>query len=79
MERLKMKKDEIISKIPDAEKDINFVEASLQVRYEGDTGFYDGLTYGKVYTVIDENETQFVVDNDVGGKSEIQKTKFNVV
>jgi len=50
----------------------------MKVRYEAETGFYDGLTKGKTYEIIDENDTQFVVNNDLGGKSTIQKTKFEI-
>jgi hypothetical protein len=50
----------------------------MKVRYEGDTGHFDGLTYGLVYEVIGENETQFIVNNDLGATSTIQKSKFSI-
>jgi hypothetical protein len=51
----------------------------VKVRYESDLGHFDGLTYGLVYEVIDENETQYIVfPNDLGAKSAIQKSKFSI-
>jgi hypothetical protein len=46
------------------------------VVYQGDTGFFDGLTYGSPYEIVGENESQYIVKNDFGARSTIQKTKF---
>ena len=60
---------------PSIEKELS----AKKVRYEGDVGHFDGLTYGLVYEVIGENETQYVVfPNDLGAKSTIQKSKFYI-
>lgn len=48
----------------------------MRVRYIGGLDFYDGLTTGQTYTVIEETQSQFVVKNDLGGVSRIQKSKF---
>jgi hypothetical protein len=50
----------------------------MKVLYVGGIDFYDGLTTGQVYEVIDENETQYVVINNFGGRSSIKKEKFEV-
>ncbi|MNW62893.1 hypothetical protein D3C74_410500 [compost metagenome] len=52
---------------------------SMTVLYVGGMDFYDGLTTGEAYEVVDENETQYVVINDANDKSTIQKTKFEVL
>jgi len=48
----------------------------INVKYVGAMDFYDGLTTGQVYTVIEETHSQFVVKNDLGGVSRIRKEKF---
>lgn len=47
-----------------------------RVIYDSDMGFWDGLTRGQTYVVIDENETQYRVKNDLGSTSTINKSKF---
>jgi hypothetical protein len=49
-----------------------------KVKYIGGMDFYDGLTTCVIYEVIDENETQYIVNNDLGATSKIQKSKFEV-
>lgn len=49
------------------------------VKYVGKMDFYDGLTTGKTYEVVRENDTQYIVNNDLGATSTIQKTKFEIV
>jgi hypothetical protein len=51
----------------------------LKVVYEGDTGHFDGLTRFKTYIVDEETENQYVVKNDIGGKSTISKDKFKII
>ncbi|MEK5477522.1 hypothetical protein NYE70_11315 [Paenibacillus sp. FSL R5-0407] len=51
----------------------------MRVKYVGGMDFFDGLTTGVVYTVIGENESQYVVENDLGATSTIQKAKFEIV
>jgi hypothetical protein len=51
----------------------------MRVKYNGGMDFYDGLTTGEVYKVIGENDTQYIVNNDLGSTSTIQKTKFEKV
>jgi len=51
----------------------------MKVKYVGGMDFYDGLTTGQIYEVIDENERQFVVNNDLGATSTIRKIKFEIV
>lgn len=48
----------------------------MTVTYIGGMDFYDGLTTGKTYTVLEETQAQFVVENDLGGTSRIVKHKF---
>lgn len=48
----------------------------MKVKYVGGMDFHDGLTTGQTYTVIEETHSQFVVKNDLGGVSRIQKSKF---
>lgn len=51
----------------------------MLVKYVGGMTFFDGLFDGKVYEVIGENDTQYIVDNELGAKSTIQKDKFEIV
>lgn len=50
----------------------------MKVIYNSDMEFFDGLTKGKEYEVIGENESQYIVNNDLGRISIIQKDKFIV-
>lgn len=36
----------------------------LKVKYVGGMDFHNGLTTGNTYSVIEENESQFIVNND---------------
>jgi hypothetical protein len=49
------------------------------VEYQSDMGIYDGLTKGKTYQVINQNYTQYIVKNDLGATSTINKSKFVVI
>ena len=49
------------------------------VKYVDGVDFYDGLTTGKTYEIADENESQYIVNNDLGGTSSIQKSKFEII
>jgi hypothetical protein len=51
----------------------------LTVEYQSDMGIYDGLTKGKTYQVINQNDTQYIVKNDLGATSTINKSKFVVI
>lgn len=51
----------------------------MKVKYVGGMDFFDGLTTGDVYTVIEENESQYIVENDLWSTSTIQKAKFETV
>lgn len=51
----------------------------LQVRYISEMGFFDGLSKNHVYTVVSELDTQYVLNNDLGGTSTIQKDKFELI
>lgn len=51
----------------------------MKVKYVGGMDFHDGLKTGNTYEVIGENERQYIVNNDLGAKSTIQKTKFEVI
>lgn len=49
-----------------------------KVKYESDLGFFDGLIKGKIYVVIEETPTQYVVKNELDGTSRIMKDKFEI-
>lgn len=49
------------------------------VQYIGGMDFHDGLTTGQIYKVIGENERQYIVNNNLGATSKIQKDKFDVI
>lgn len=51
----------------------------MKVAYIGKMDFYDGLTTGKIYEVIEETETKYIVSNDLGGTSTISKEKFEIM
>lgn len=53
--------------------------AYLEVVYNGGMDYYDALTTGETYKVHNENETQYVVMNDLGTTSTILKSKFKVI
>lgn len=59
---------EYISKIP----------MLFWVEYIGDTGFYDGATKDNLYPVLEELENQYVIKNDYGDISTLEKIKFNL-
>lgn len=50
----------------------------MKIKYKSDLGFFDGLTKGNVYEVIEETETQYVMVNDLEGKSWVLKDKFDI-
>lgn len=61
------------------EKDKRVTEKKkMRVTYHGGMDFYDGLTTGRAYEVVSENEEQYILNNDLGGVSEINKNKFKV-
>lgn len=51
----------------------------MKIKYVGNVDFFDGLTTGKTYEVIGENDSQYIVNNDLGSTSTIQKTKFEII
>lgn len=51
----------------------------MKVKYESDMSFFDGLTRGKIYEVIRENDSQYIVNNDLGAISTINKDKFEII
>ena len=51
----------------------------MKVKYDSDCGFFDGITAGKIYEVVEEKGTQYVVGNDSGSTSHIQKEKFIIM
>lgn len=51
----------------------------MKVVYDGGMDYYDGLTTGKSYGVFDENDSQYIVVNDMRSTSSISKNKFKIV
>lgn len=51
----------------------------MKVQYNSDLGFFDGLVNGKVYEVIQNLETQYLVKNELDGTSAIKKDKFIII
>jgi hypothetical protein len=48
--------------------------------YMGQTGWLDGLQFGKEYELFECNDHQYLIrENEVGGESQILKSKFEVV
>lgn len=47
--------------------------------YIGQTGWLDGLQTGKEYELCELNDQQYLIkQNELGGTSEIKKSKFKV-
>lgn len=55
------------------------VETDKRAMYIGNMEYYDGLSNNKTYKVIGENENQYIVSNDLGSVSKIQKDKFVII
>ncbi len=52
-----------------------------EAKYVGDTGWLEGCHYGGIYKVIrceSREDAYTVVENDLGGKSHLLKSKFEV-
>lgn len=57
-------------------------EKMMKATYIGDTGYLDGCSYGETYHVTqckDRPEAYTVAINDMGGKSDLMKSKFREI
>jgi hypothetical protein len=54
-------------------------EGKRKVRYIGGMDHHDGLATGKIYTIIEETQAQFIVRNELNGISRLVKDKFEEV
>lgn len=61
-------KKEYISKLP----------MLFWVECVSNMGFYDGTTQGQLYPVLEVLENQYVIKNDYGDFSTLQKNKFKI-
>lgn len=51
----------------------------LEVQYIGESGYFDGVSFGKIYPAIEILETQYKIINDHLDISILNKEKFRVV
>jgi hypothetical protein len=55
---------------------IDKLQSLFKVKYISDCMFFDGTSKDGIYDVIEELEDQYIIKNDLGDVSTLQKEKF---